>query len=228
MSFSVTLLDITSEQALSYAIWLHLGTLLAAVIYFRREIYEIATYNDKDMFRWLLLASLATGVTALPLYIFIREAVSAAEASAILLMIGLLLIFSGVLQRSAKLSRGGMEINDRNAIVTGLLQGFSILPGVSRSGTTVSALLLQGFDAERSFYLSFLMSVPAVFAAEIVLGIDGGASFSSWSLLAVAVSFAVGYMTLESLIGLAKKASFWKFCLGFGILLVLVYLVQVL
>ncbi len=228
MSFSVTLLDITAEQALAYAIWLHIGTLLAATIYFRRDVSEIITYRDRDMFRWIFLASLATGVTALPLYMFLKEAVSVAEASALVLMIGLLLVFSGVLQRGASATEGKTEPNDRNAIVTGLMQGLSTLPGVSRSGTTVSALLLQGFDAERSFYLSFLMSIPAVFAAEIVLGLDDGIVFSGWSLLAVAVSFVVGYLTLDRLLEFAKRATFWKFCVGFGIFLILIYISQAL
>jgi len=226
MSLSVAVLDITAEQALSYAIWLHLGTLLAATLYFRRKVFEIITYSDRQTFRWLFIASSATGITALPLYYFLKETVSVAEASVIILMIGVLLVLSGLLQKSAAPSKDHIDINDRNAFVTGLTQGLSILPGVSRSGTTVSALLLQGFTAERSFYLSFLMSIPAVFAAEVVLGLDEGLAFSGWSLLAVAVSFFVGYITLGRLIELAKTATFWKFCLGFGIFLILVFFSQ--
>ena len=228
MSVSVELLGISAKQALSYAIWLHLGTLIAAALYFRGAVFNVISYKDKETFRWLFLASLATGITALPLYIFIKEAVSLSEASVIILMIGLLLVVSGLLQKSASSSMEAREINDRNAVVTGLMQGLSILPGVSRSGTTVSALLLQGFSAERSFYLSFLMSIPAVFAAEIVLGLDEGISMSGWSLMAVAISFLVGYLTLEKLIDLAKNASFWKFCIGFGIFLILLFIMQVL
>lgn len=228
MSFSITFLDITAEQALSFSIWLHVGTLLAATLYFRRDIVDVLSYRDRRMFRWLFVASICTGVTALPLYLFLKEAVSISQASILLLLIGAMLLLSGALQRRAVASERKAEICDRNAIITGLMQGLSVLPGISRSGTTVSALLLQGFEADRSFYLSFLMSIPAVFAAEIVLGVDDGVMISAWSLLAVAVSFVVGYLTLERLIGYAKGASFWKFCIGFGSFLIALYLVQVM
>ena len=224
MSYSVTLLDITAEQALSYSIWLHIGTLMAAIIYFRDEIFNILTLRDKGMFRWLFIASLSTGITAVPLYIFIKSAISTYEASFILLLIGIMLILTGFLQRNVSESAGQKRMDDKSALLTGLAQGFSILPGISRSGTTVSVLLIQGFRAERSFSLSFLMSIPAVMGAELVLGADGGATVSYGSLLAVLVSFVVGYVTLERLINYAKKANFWKFCMGFGIFLIVLFI----
>ncbi|MBN1159623.1 MAG: undecaprenyl-diphosphate phosphatase [Candidatus Diapherotrites archaeon] len=224
MAFSMALFNTPATEALKYAVWLHVGTLIAATIYFRKTIIELLQLKDKKLLKWLIIATLSTGITAAPLYLFLKHTVSVAQASFVLLLIGILLIVTGILQKKVKESAHKKETNSQNAIITGLAQGLSVLPGISRSGTTVAALLFQGFSAEKSFVLSFLMSIPAVLAAEIIFGLDEGFALDPFAFLAMLIALVVGYITLEKLIEFAKKASFWKFCIGFGIFLILIFL----
>jgi len=225
MAFSMALFNTPATEALKYAVWLHIGTLIAATIYFRKTIIEVLQLKDKKLLNWLIIATLSTEITAAPLYLFLKHTVSVSQASFVLLLIGILLIITGILQKKVKESTHNKKINTQNAIITGLAQGLAVLPGISRSGTTVAALLLQGFSAEKSFVLSFLMSIPAVLAAELIFGLDEGFALGPFAFLAMLIALVVGYITLEKLIEFAKKASFWKFCVGFGIFLILLFLI---
>jgi undecaprenyl-diphosphatase len=106
---------------------------------------------------------------------------------------------------------------DREALLTGFVQGTSVLPGLSRSGVTISALLMQKIDRETALRFSFLMSVPAVVG---ILGLEilgGGAippsvDLSDFVIIEVIV-FAVGLASMELLLRLARRVNFWKLCL---------------
>ncbi|MFW9890179.1 MAG: undecaprenyl-diphosphate phosphatase, partial [Candidatus Thorarchaeota archaeon] len=106
---------------------------------------------------------------------------------------------------------------NREAIVTGLVQGFSVLPGLSRSGVTISALLMQKIDRETALRFSFLMSVPAVIGILIVEIITGNAippSIGFADLIFMeAIVFITGLASMETLLRLARHVSFWRLCL---------------
>jgi undecaprenyl-diphosphatase len=110
-----------------------------------------------------------------------------------------------------------------DAVLVGALQGLAVLPGVSRSGTTVSALLLRGHDGPDSLQLSFVLSIPAAAGAgAIALAETGlGSVDPGTAALAVAVSAVVGYLTVDALTRLVERVAFWRICLGFGGLAVL-------
>jgi len=135
-------------------------------------------------------------------------------------LVGGLLILTGLLQRFAE----SVTFDPRatpdwlDAILVGALQGLAILPGVSRSGTTVSALLLRGHEGESSLRLSFLLSIPAALAANVLVLVDDGvpAISPSAAVLALAVSAVVGYLTVGALVALVRRVPFWAVCVGFG------------
>lgn len=109
-----------------------------------------------------------------------------------------------------------------DAVLVGLLQGVAVLPGVSRSGTTVSALLLRGHDGPDAIEHSFVLSIPAAVGAAAVAyaetglaGIDPAAA-----LLALLASAVVGYLTVDALTRVARRLAFSRVCLGFGLLAV--------
>ncbi|PSP52939.1 UDP-diphosphatase, partial [Halobacteriales archaeon QH_7_68_42] len=98
----------------------------------------------------------------------------------------------------------------------------ALLPGVSRSGTTVSVLLLRGHDGEGALRLSFLLSIPASLGAGllVVLG-DGVPAVSPLAaVLALVASAVVGYLTVGALVALVRRVAFWGVCVGFGALAV--------
>jgi undecaprenyl-diphosphatase len=100
------------------------------------------------------------------------------------------------------------------------MQGLALLPGVSRSGTTVSALLLRGHEAEESLRLSFLLSIPASLGASLRVLLESGvpAVSPAEAGLALVVSAVVGYLTVGALVALVRRVAFWAVCVGFGAL----------
>src|SRR5271157_1202494 len=113
--------------------------------------------------------------------------------------LGLLVTGFLLLRQKGSNTRKAESAGWKDGIFTGLLQGLSILPGVSRAGTSTSGLIWRGFDSQSSFNLSFLLSIPTVIFAEMIFYIGGSlASFPvSDGILLAASSFVFGYLTLD-------------------------------
>ena len=106
----------------------------------------------------------------------------------------------------------------------GVAQGLAIIPGLSRSGLTTSIMLFRDFDGEEAFRTSFLMSIPASFAAAFGLMFVKGFQPDSYSALASLIAGIFGYMTIDRLLAFAKRISFWKICVGLGALAIIAWL----
>jgi undecaprenyl-diphosphatase len=213
-------------EALKLAIMLHIGTLLAAIIYFRKEIREILKWEDKEskeLGKFLIIATLATAITAIPAFL-ILESILLQGIEFVLLALAILLIITGALQLFKKV-KGKGELNFKNAIFTGLGQGFSVLPGVSRSGTTTAVLAFTGFKPEKAFRVSFLMSIPAILLAELGYGLLKGFVINEFAIIALFVSFIIGFLSMDLLIKFAKKINFAYFCFVLAILYIIAFLV---
>ncbi|MFC7076730.1 undecaprenyl-diphosphate phosphatase [Haloarcula halophila] len=227
---STVLTGVDPDAATRLALFLHAGTAVAAVAYYRGEIRELAgdarsltrrPFADETAdLSFLALATLATAVTGLPAYLLLDAAVSGLEGGLFLALIGGLLVLTGVLQRFAVAVSLGQRARPDwvDALLVGGLQGLAILPGISRSGTTVSALLLRGHEGESSLRLSFLLSIPASLAANgLVLATDGVPAIEPASaVVALAVSAVVGYLTVGALVRLVRRVPFWSVCFLFG------------
>jgi undecaprenyl-diphosphatase len=215
-------LGISPADALSFSIFLHLGTMMAVLIRFRHEFLGIFREIDSKLTRTVVVSSLFTGVTGIPLYLLFRESFTGGRQATVL--IGLLLIATGLLLRyRGSTSRGTKDMALQDMVVLGLAQGFSILPGVSRAGTTLTVLLIQGIDQGDALMISFIISVPAVLGA-IVLDNSIGAlpPLPLWTAAAMLVSsFIVGYLTMDLMIRFAKDVSFSRFCMALGLLTLL-------
>ena len=227
----------TLADALPIAIWLHTGTLLSAAVYFRTDIKEIISEiphylknkhvqeKKNSIITFLLIATAITGIIGLPLILFATgmEEFSGKLATA---LIGVLLIITGMLQISAsKRTKKREQPVIIDSVIAGIAQGFAALPGISRSGITVSILLLRDIEASQALRLSFLMSIPAVLAADVGIGAMGLLSFDVNSLLALLFAFVFGILTIDLFIKAAKIFDFSKFCIALGILSILAYFV---
>lgn len=186
----------------------HIGTLLAATVYFRKELAAIARKAlekplEKETYLkgetgFILGAVLMTGVIGLPILAAESLIFQNLDGMLIYLLMGGGLVFTGLLLMSQKgpkqreIKSAGML----DGLVTGALQGLSTIPGVSRSGTTTTALIWRGFDAESAFHLSFVLSVPTVLVAEMLLyacGIGTGPiDFATSLLSATGIPFLAG------------------------------------
>jgi len=218
------------SEAVFLSAWLHTGTLLAAVVYFWKDIKELLKNlpgymkKPRDMegysglTNFLLISTITTAAIGAPLILFFLESFNFSGGLA-MGFIGALLIITGIIQRFVKkvsTISGKTRISD--ALLVGAVQAFSVLPGLSRSGLTTSALLLRKHDADFALKLSFLMSIPAILVAEIGLIAMGKVTFDLFSLVAVAVSFLTGILTLGSLLKIAEKVNFGWFCIFLGII----------
>ena len=220
----------------------HLGTVIAATIYFRHElagiIREIAG-NPWDLRRhadgkagFLFSALLFTGLVVIPLLLAEKHFFPTLDAGILYALMGAGLIVTGILLLSHK---GGntREIRDvgwKDGILTGMLQGLSTLPGISRSGTSTTGLIWRGFDSGSSFYLSFLLSIPTVVLAEILLsygstGMNGLPVADGIILLLTSLGF--GYLTLDVLLNVVKRVNIAYLVLALGILIIAVGLTGV-
>ncbi|MFD1585911.1 undecaprenyl-diphosphate phosphatase [Halorientalis brevis] len=240
--------DATPDAAVSYALFLHAGTAMAATVFYRDEIVDVLRtlpgLRPRSAFErptadlaFLGVGTAVSGVVAISAYKLLEHLVSDLTGGAFVALIGGLLIVTGLVQRVAESrggglvqrvaeSRGGGPDKERptlfDAVLVGGLQGLAILPGVSRSGTTVSALLLRGYEGVDSLRLSFLLSIPAALGAGVLAVLDTGVAGISpgAAVVALAVSGVVGYLTVGALVALARRVAFWGICIGFGSLAV--------
>jgi undecaprenyl-diphosphatase len=133
--------------------------------------------------------------------------------------VGIGLIFTGaVLMLTYNLAgrRKLEQMNSTDAFSIGLMQGIAIIPGVSRSGSTISTGMILGIDKETAARFSFVLAVPAILGA-LVLHLGGIPRMTGALALPLAVgfvaSFAVGYITLKSLVYIIRKEKFHRFAL---------------
>lgn len=226
--------------SLGTALWLHLGTVLAAVVYFRREVIHTVgrlplwalrrgelSDDDRRLMDFLAIATIATGVVGLPLLALSFQADLVMRAATTL--IGALLILTGALQRVARQfgTRQSRDARWGDAILTGLMQGLAVLPGVSRSGFTVAALLFRRFDETEALRLSFLMSIPVIAGAQVLVELGGFVDLDwTTALVGTATSMLVGWGTIAALIRVARTLPFWAFAVGLGALSLLAALVM--
>ena len=244
MIIAINLLGIPPEQAFSIAIWLHLGTTISVIIKFKSDVIKIVKsiipnridYKEIDIKRrnWLVFSTIGTIITAIPFYFFFKyiigEGFGALQGDIITLIISGLLIVTGiVLLRVHRIfgtkdfsSITGNELR-YDSFLAGLMQGLSILPGISRSGMTISTILLENHNKETALKLSFLMSIPAALGSigfDIIFG--EGSVFGILDPLTIVIitviSFLAGYISIDLLLKLAKKIQFGYFCIIYGLI----------
>jgi len=219
------------KKALEFSIFLHLGTLLAVLIYFRKDIKEILlglkssklefrNNKEKKIISFLIISTIVTGLIGYPLFKILI--VSTFKGEIFIGLVGVALIFTGILQKIAaskkKTLKTKQNLSFKDSLLLGLAQGLSIIPGISRSGITTSTFLFLGYKAEDALRLSFLMSIPAVLAAEIGLKIIEGMATINMANASIGLlfSFLFGILTIHFFLKIAKTVNFWLFCLILG------------
>jgi undecaprenyl-diphosphatase len=216
------------------SLFLHLGTFFAALIFFRKDVITVLntlikpnsnTFENRQILRFLLIATVVSGFLGFSLLTFLGEFDFLVGGSTYInLVIALMLMITAYLQvRSNGLKiKHSKELKVSDGIILGLAQGFAIIPGLSRSGLTVSALLLREFNEVSALKLSFLMSLPIVLAGNIILNAEiffDGVTLNM--IVALLASFLAGFLTIDLLLKIAKKINFAYFTFGFSLLIIL-------
>ncbi len=206
----------------------HLGTLLAIICVFFRPLTIILKYD------WKQVGQVCLAVLPLfPLVLLlkpIKDLFNAPEYLGLFFWFTAVLLYLGIkLGRRAERRQVDASLHTwRDAGIIGLFQAFAILPGVSRSGSTISGARMLGWDASRATLFSFMLAIPTILggvAVELLHSWKSGvnilatASFAP-CLWGFVISFIVGYFSLNLLIKLAAKDRFMYFvwyCIGIGL-----------
>jgi len=220
------------QPDLSFEIVLHIGTLVSVLIFFWpslwklvQSLYTASIVEELKMILWLGLATLPAVVAAL----LFKDYFDAAPGKPVL--VSGLLIVTGLILFAPRLIKGQEnKVGFKSALIMGVGQAFAILPGVSRSGSTIAAGLMSGVKAEKAAEFSFLMSIPAI-AGGFVLTMKEQMETKSFSealqacfnapYLAGAVAAAiVGLFAIYVVMGAVKKGKleyFSYYCFVAGI-----------
>ncbi|HTM46434.1 MAG TPA: undecaprenyl-diphosphate phosphatase [Polyangiaceae bacterium] len=214
-----------SEDNLALSVTLHLGTLLATVVFFRRQIREliaqigpfVASVAARDG-RWknsdlatILIATIPTGIIGLAL----KDPVERWTRSPWIVALGFLGT-AAALTSTSRLRRGKREgLSMRRTLLLGVAQGLAVAPGLSRSASTIAVALHGGVKPERAFELSMLISLPAITGAVMLEApklLHGGQPIIV-PLLGVVVAFFVGLFALKWLRSWVSQGKFPRFAL---------------
>jgi undecaprenyl-diphosphatase len=134
---------------------------------------------------------------------------------------------TGIFQLTAKKKKNTeKDLTLKDSIYLGIAQGFTAIPGLSRSGTTVSTLIFRGYSAREALRVSFLVSIPAVLGVEVLLGLLKTSTFDILIIPGIVASFIFGLLSIKSLVNLAEKTNFGYFCSGFGLIIVLYVIIS--
>jgi undecaprenyl-diphosphatase len=225
--------DASPKEAIALSLWLHLGTSLAALISFRLKIADILSRirqsptNLKGEVGFLIVATLVSVLIGAPLLV-LGNNILEVESTEVGLktfsaVIGILMTGTGVLLLARK-KRHEEEQHDLgiiDSIITGTAQGIAAIPGLSRSGLTVSALLARGVDRKDALTLSFIMGIPVTAGAGIYSSMSTEFHWSMQNFTALGASFITGLITIKILLKVADRVNFGLFVIGVGSLLVI-------
>ncbi|MEM0373710.1 MAG: undecaprenyl-diphosphate phosphatase [Sulfolobaceae archaeon] len=223
-----------------YGLFMEIGSITSATTYFRKDVVNV--FRDKKLFYILLLITLFTGLVGGPLY-YITSKLLLSNSYPLwlpMLILGLVLISEGIyIYYSRKKGRNFVliddisKINNRQIILIGIMQGLSALPGVSRSGVTISTMLLMGIKPDIAFKLSYLAYIPAAigaFAATLLLDREEIMYVSrsielSGIILAIIVAIIISFITIRLLLDFAKRNDIYLVTIIVGIIAILSSLV---
>lgn len=221
------------EPELFFDISVHLGTLLAVIIVFWKEIRAImislvrfsiwpfkekvtisSIYKDSDLKLMVLIVigTIPTAILGLGFHKIADQIFSS------VFIVGIMLILTGLLllitYRVKKEGKRIERFSIKDALIIGLIQGVAIIPGISRSGSTIAAGLMLGLNREIAARYSFLLSIPAILGAEILClkNLSVQILFSiKVTFLGALTSFIVGYCALKMLLYIVKQGRLYIF-----------------
>lgn len=202
------------EENLFFNVMLHVGTLFAVLIAMRKKWIPLARKPFNKTNGLILLACVPTVALA---FLFKLLAPSLLDGK----LLGCGFVLTACLLYVSENFRFAKStlLCAKTSILTGVLQGIAVLPGVSRSGATISALTLQGVDKESAADFSFLLSIPIIVGSALYESLDlmtgkVALDMSPWAIVAgVAAAFVAGLVSIETFLKLIKKHSMNGFVL---------------
>lgn len=223
------------EQSLLMTVVVHFGTALSTVVIFWKDVVKIL--KSLFSFRWdensiFALKIVVSMIPAAFVGVFFEEEIDALFSQQ-LTLVGICLIITAVLLLLADRAKDTTKsVGYGHALIVGLSQAFAILPGISRSGATISTSVLLGIDRSRAARFSFLMVVPLIFgkiAKDLLSGDLAAASEHHMGALVIGfiASFVTGMFACKWMIALVKRSQlkyFAIYCVIVGVIAIILHL----
>jgi undecaprenyl-diphosphatase len=206
-------LEVDDPAVTGFTAVIQMGAIVAVIVYFARDIWNIIRtwvlglvkpeyrgHRDFRMGWYVIVGTIPVGIVGLVFKDVIKD-----DLRSLWVVAFALLLWSAVMwaaERSARQDRSEKRLNLGDAVIVGIVQCVSLIPGVSRSGATISAGLFRGLDRVAATRLSFFLSIPALLAAGIFELKDalGGDIGLGQTLVGTVVSFVVAYASVAWLL----------------------------
>jgi undecaprenyl-diphosphatase len=213
-------------HSIAFDVIVHLATALAVIVYFFRDILLLFTSKRKML--WLIVVgTVFTGILGLGFKDFFESLFSSVFAVGWFLILTAAVII--LAEWLGKGKRSLEEMNIWDAILIGLAQGCAIAPGLSRSGTTISASLARNLDRSLAARFSFLLSIPAILGAGLIQSKEiikaGTVGIGFWPLfLGFVAAFVSGWIAIKIFMNIIQRMSiriFAYYCLLLGVIILI-------
>ncbi len=208
------------QESLTFTVVLHFATALSTLVVFRKEVFEIfkglfqLQWNDELIFTIKIIISM---LPAAAIGLMFEEQLEAFFNGNILMVGFMLLITALLLLLADKAKNTDNSVSYKNAFIIGISQAIAMLPGISRSGATISTSVLLGVDRVKAARFSFLMVVPLIFGKVIKDFLSGEINFENENFgsmgLGFVTAFISGLIACNWMISLVKKSKLYYFAI---------------
>ncbi|MCL6267541.1 undecaprenyl-diphosphate phosphatase [Flagellimonas myxillae] len=215
------------EESLLFTVVLHFATALSTIVVFRKDVWEILSglfqfkWNEETQFSLKIIISM---IPAALVGFFLEDLLEVFFDGAIII-VGIMLLITAILLYLADLAKTTDKgVSYRSAFVIGMAQAVAILPGISRSGATISAAVLLGVDKSKSARFSFLMVVPLILGKMAKDLLSGDIDFVGDQAIAMGAGFVAAFIAglaactwMIKLVRQSKLTYFAIYCLVIGL-----------
>lgn len=220
------------EVAFAFGLFMEVGSIASASVYFRRDIASLL--HDRRLLLYLVVVTVITGIVGVPLYLAAEKLLSSAyDPGAPMLILGAILVCDSIYirySRKAPRMAGLKDMKLKHYITIGIAQGIAALPGVSRSGMTVSTMLFMGVEPGDAFRLSYLAYIPAalggiattVLFSRAELNTAVAAVDPTGVLVAIITAALVGLGVIAIALRFAKRNNIYIVTLAVGVVAIVI------
>lgn len=205
-------------DSLLFTLVLHLGTALSTIFVFKKEIFEILSSLLKlkiDYNTLFVLKIIVSMIPAVTIGILFQQKIKILFSNNLILVGIMFLVTAIVLYIAGGIKNKTKTVSFKNAFILGVIQAIAILPGISRSGSTISLALILGIDREKAAQFSFLMVLPVIFGSIFKIFLDIKKTSVDVNYLPLGLgfftAFVSGFFACKWMVALVRKSKLKNF-----------------
>ncbi len=222
--------DRVSEQSVYMSVILHFATALSTIVYFRKEVWSLFNLSklaNRKYIGYIIISMIPAALVGL----FFDDLISSLFTNSIILVACMLMLTGCLLWFADKERKGSKTVGIKESIWIGLAQMIALVPGISRSGSTISASILLGVRREEAAKFSFLMVVPLIIGKMLKDILDGTgeamiANNASQYIIGFIAAFITGLLACGLMVNFVKRAKlkyFTIYCFAIAIFTIIYY-----